>query len=172
LQARIALVDIFQRALTLKGDGQRGWQSQYRFPFVNVGEHGVYNITPDYGVLGVEIRSIPQDDLNALLEQVRAYCQSADLEVSVTVNENGIACDPDNPYLLKLLDSVRAAFGQAPALGKKLPGTSARFAPRGQGVVWGQSGLNPHARDERHYIPSIEGYYRALVEYGKVLSNH
>jgi succinyl-diaminopimelate desuccinylase len=170
LQARIALVDIFQRALMLKGD--KNWQSQYRFPFVNVGQHGVYNITPDYGVLGVEIRSIPQDDLGALLEQVSTYGQAADLEVNVTVNENGIACDPDNPYLLKLLDAVRAAFGQAPALGKKLPGTSARFAPRGQGVVWGQSGLNPHARDERHYIPSIEGYYRALVEYGKVLSNH
>ncbi|MBF8281992.1 MAG: hypothetical protein HW378_907, partial [Anaerolineales bacterium] len=48
MQARGALVEIFQRALTLKGEG--GWQSQYRFPFVNVGEPGVYNITADRGV--------------------------------------------------------------------------------------------------------------------------
>ena len=64
LQARLALVDLFQRQLTLKaGDG---WQSQYRFPFITVGLPGVYNITADRGVLGVEVRSIPQDDLNAL----------------------------------------------------------------------------------------------------------
>ena len=170
LQARIALVEIFQRALTLTGD--KGWQSQYRFPFINVGEHGVYNITPDHGVLGVEIRSIPQDSLNVLVEQVRAYCQSTNLDLNVTVNENGIACDPHNPYLLKLQEAVHTAFGQEPVLGKKLPGTSARFAPRGQGVVWGQSGIGPHARDERHYIPSISGYYRALVEYGKTVKNH
>jgi acetylornithine deacetylase/succinyl-diaminopimelate desuccinylase-like protein len=110
--------------------------------------------------------------LNVLVEQVRAYCQSTNLDLNVTVNENGIACDPHNPYLLKLQEAVHTAFGEEPVLGKKLPGTSARFAPRGQGVVWGQSGIGPHARDERHYIPSISGYYRALMEYGKALSNH
>ncbi len=163
--ARGALTEIFGRALTLKGDG--GWQSQYRFPFVNVGDPGVYNITADRGMLGVEIRSIPQDDLNALAAQVRDYCAGAGLEPNITVNEGGIACDPQNPYLLKLLDAVRASFGQEPKVGKKLPGTSARFAPRGQGVVWGQTGIGPHAKDERHFIPSMDGYYRALVEFGK-----
>jgi len=161
--ARNALSEIFQKSLTLKGEG--GWQSQYRYPFVSVGEYGVYNITADKGVLGVEIRSIPQDDLNAIAAQVNDYCASVGLELSISVNEGGIACDPDNPYLLKLLSAVHTAYAQAPRIGKKLPGTSARFAPRGQGVVWGQTGIGPHAKDERHYIPSIEGYYRALVEY-------
>jgi succinyl-diaminopimelate desuccinylase len=157
--ARGALTEIFGRALTLKGEG--GWQSQYRFPFVNVGEPGVYNITADRGVLGVEIRSIPQDDLNALAALVRDYCAGAGLELNITVNEGGIACNPQNPYLLKLLDAVRASFGQEPKVGRKLPGTSARFAPRGQGVVWGQTGIGPHAKDERHFIPSVAGYYRS-----------
>jgi len=31
-----------------------------------------------------------------------------------------------------------------------------------QAVVWGQSRLGPHAKDERHFIPGIEPYYRAL----------
>jgi succinyl-diaminopimelate desuccinylase len=165
-QARAALAEIFQRTLTL--NGANGWQSQYRFPFVNVGEAGVYNITAGRGVLGVEIRSIPQDDLSALAAQVRDYCAGAGLELDIVVNEGGIACDPHNPYLLRLLDAVRATFGQEPRLGRKLPGTSARFAPRGQGVVWGQTGIGPHARDERHFIPSIEGYYRALIRFGKL----
>ncbi len=85
--------------------------------------------------------------------------------------ENGIACAPDNAYLLALIQAVRQASGEEPRLGRKLPGTSARFAPAGQGIVWGQSGLGPHAKDERHYIPSIQPYYDALIEFAKVLNN-
>jgi hypothetical protein len=83
--------------------------------------------------------------------------------------ENGIACDLENPYLKALIQSVRSASGQEPILGRKLPGTSARFAPGGQGVVWGQSGLGPHSKVERHYIPSIMPYYRSLENLSKVL---
>lgn len=165
LRARGALVEIFERGLTLRGED--GWHSQYRFPFINVGISGVYNITADHGVMGVEIRCIPQDRLNGLAAEVQAYCAEAGLEFKVIVQEAGIACDPGNPYLRQLLDAVCAASEQPAAVGRKLPGTSARFAPGGQGVVWGQAGLGPHARDERHYVPSIEPYYRALVELGK-----
>jgi len=83
--------------------------------------------------------------------------------------ENGIACDPQNPYLLQLMDAFRRTSKMDPDIGKKLPGTSARFAPRGQGIVWGQSGLNPHAKDERHYIPSILPYYQVLENFSELL---
>ncbi|MCC6188155.1 MAG: M20/M25/M40 family metallo-hydrolase [Anaerolineales bacterium] len=165
LRARGALVEMFERGLTLHGED--GWHSQYRFPFINVGLSGVYNITADHGVMGVEIRCIPQDRLSGLAAEVQAYCAEAGLEFNVIVQEAGITCDPGNPYLRQLLDAVCAASEQPAAVGRKLPGTSARFAPGGQGVVWGQAGLGPHARDERHYVPSIEPYYRALVELGK-----
>ena len=90
-----------------------------------------------------------------------------------------MACDPNNPALKALLEAVKQASlalsgaGGAveagePRIGKKLPGTSARFAPGGQAVVWGQSGLGPHAKDERHYIPSIEPYYKSLNELAKL----
>jgi acetylornithine deacetylase/succinyl-diaminopimelate desuccinylase-like protein len=165
LEARQSLVGIFERGLTLQGEG--GWQSQYRFPFVNAGLPGVYNITADHGVLGVEVRSIPQDSLGALEAAIRDYCEGAGLTLNVVAREDGVACDPRNPYLRHLLDAVCAAGGQPAVVGRKLPGTSARFAPGGQGVVWGQSGHAPHARDERHFVPSIEPYYRALGEFGK-----
>jgi len=93
----------------------------------------------------------------------------------MNVMENGVACSPDNPALKALIESVKNAMSslseaeaQEPKIGKKLPGTSARFAPGGQAVVWGQTGIGPHARDERHYIPSIEPYYRALNELVKL----
>ncbi len=169
ISARAALAEIFAQHLTLQS--KDGWQSQARFPFIQLGTPGVYNITAAEGRLGVEIRPIPQDDLSALKAAVETYCAENDLTASFSVMENGIACSPDNPALLKLLDAVRTVSGQEPCIGKKLAGTSARFAPGGQAVVWGQSGIGPHAKDERHFVPSIAPYYEMLVELAKRTGN-
>ena len=166
IAARSALNEIFAQHLTLKSSD--GWQSQAKFPFINVGTPGLYNVTAAEGILGVEIRPIPEDDLQGLRLKVEEYCNENGLELCVSVMENGVACSPENPALQVLIESVKTASGSDPILGKKLPGTSARFAPDGQAVVWGQSGLGPHAKDERHYIPSIEPYYRALNELAKL----
>jgi succinyl-diaminopimelate desuccinylase len=160
IAARAALNEIFGQHLTLKSPD--GWQSQAKFPFINVGTPGMYNVTPGEGILGVEIRPIPKDDVEGLKWKVEEYCAKYGLELCLNVMENGVACSPDNPALLALIESVKIASGTEPKLGKKLPGTSARFAPGGEAVVWGQSGLGPHAKDERHFIPSIETYYRSL----------
>jgi di/tripeptidase len=95
-------------------------------------------------------------------KEVEDWCAKNGLEVDFSVMENGVACDPKNPALLMLIEAVRQVSGEDPKIGKKLPGTSARFAPDGQMVVWGQAGIGPHAKEERHYIPSIEPYYKAL----------
>jgi succinyl-diaminopimelate desuccinylase len=167
LQAREDISALLETELTLTSSDN--WRSQVNFPFIEIGRPGVYNIVPNFGRIGVEVRPIPQDDLDLVYEKLAEYCRVNELELSGSVMENGIACDPDNPYLLHLVDAVRKESGAEPVLGKKLPGTSARFAPGGQGVVWGQSGLGPHARDERHYLPSIRPYYDALSAYGEAL---
>jgi succinyl-diaminopimelate desuccinylase len=167
INARTALNEIFAKHLTLKAAD--GWQSQAKFPFINVGTVGVYNVTAAEGILGVEIRPIPQDDTSALRSEVEAYCSENGLEAKFTVMENGVACDRDNPALIALIEAVKqASGGQDARIGRKLPGTSARFAPGGQAVVWGQSGVGPHAKNEAHYIPSIEPYYRSLNELAKL----
>ena len=160
IHVRTALHEIFARQLTL--EAADGWVSQARFPFLNVGTPGVYNITADEGVLGVEIRPIPGDGVAPLKEGVEEYCQKNDLEFRLLAMENGVACSPENPALQLLVEAVKRTAGRNPRIAKKLAGTSARFAPGGQGVVWGQSGIGPHSRDERHYIPSIMPYYEAL----------
>jgi acetylornithine deacetylase len=166
IAARSALSEIFAQHLTLKSVD--GWQSQAKFPFINVGTPGIYNVTAGEGILGVEIRSIPQDDLNGLRSAVEEYCSANELELCVSVMENGVACDPNNPALKALVEAVKQAGEKEPRIGKKLPGTSARFAPGGQAVVWGQSGVGPHAKNEAHYIPSIEPYYKSLNELAKL----
>ena len=57
IAARSELNEIFAKQLTLKSSD--GWQSQAKFPFINVGTPGVYNVTAGEGILGVEIRPIP-----------------------------------------------------------------------------------------------------------------
>jgi succinyl-diaminopimelate desuccinylase len=167
ISARAALNEIFKNRLTLSSSD--GWQSQAKFPFTKVGTPGVYNITAAEGVLGVEIRPIPQDNTVELKKDVSQYCLDNQLEVVFAVNEDGVACDNDNPALLALIKAVKTVSGTDPKTGKKLAGTSARFAPGGQAVVWGQTGVGPHAKGEKHFIPSIEPYYRSLVEFGKEL---
>lgn len=164
LEARTQIEAILSRHLTLVGED--GWKSQARFPFIQVGTPGVYNISADSGLLGVEVRSIPEDDIASLTDELRAYCSSEDLDLRFSVMENGVACDPKNRYLGALVQAVEQASGQPPVLGRKLAGTSARFAPQGQGLVWGQSGVGPHSKDERHFIPSILPYYQALEAFG------
>ena len=166
ITARSALNEIFAKHLTLKASD--GWQSQAKFPFINVGTPGVYNVTAAEGILGVEIRLIPQDDTFKLKDEVQAYCKANGLEAKFSVMENGVACDANNPALHALIESVKQVSRSEPRIGKKLPGTSARFAPGGQAVVWGQSGLGPHAKDEQHFIPSIEPYYKSLSELAKL----
>jgi succinyl-diaminopimelate desuccinylase len=164
IAARSALNEIFAKHLTLKSPD--GWQSQAKFPFINVGTPGIYNVTAGEGILGVEIRPIPQDDVEGLRSKVESYCVENGLEVNFSVMENGVVCDPNNPALKALIEAVKQASGGVePRIGRKLPGTSARFAPGGQAVVWGQSGIGPHAKNEAHFIPSIEPYYRALNEF-------
>ena len=68
-----------------------------------------------------------------------------------------------------MIEAARKASGADPRIGKKLAGTSARFAPGSQGVVWGQSGIGPHAKDERHFIPSIMPYYETLNVWSELL---
>jgi succinyl-diaminopimelate desuccinylase len=131
--ARNGIEQILQRRLTLSSED--GWRSHIAFPFIQVGTPGIYNITADTGRLGVEVRPIPQDNLVEIRSELEAYCQENDLELQVSVMENGVACDPENPYLNKLIQAIRQVSGEEPRLGKKLPGTSARFAPDGHGSV-------------------------------------
>ncbi len=151
---------IGERNLTLKSESN--WVSQLRFPFLRVGNEGIFNITADISRIGVEARTIPNDRLGDFYAELKTYCNEHELDLDLQVMEDGIACNPENPYLLKLVSAYRTVAGIEPVLGRKLPGTSARFAPKGQGIVWGQSGVGPHSMNERHYIPSILPYYQIL----------
>ena len=160
IEARSAVAATFKRHLTLSSVD--GWQSTARVPFLNVGEPGVYNITAGEGVLGLEVRPIPSDDMDALVANLEAVAAELGLEAVVELADAGIACPSDNPHLAHLLAAVEDTSGVPAVVARKKPGTSARFAPGGNAVVWGQTGIGPHSKEERHYIPSIGPYLKVL----------
>ncbi len=160
--------DLLRRLATrLHLEGEGAWRSTVSFPFVRVGEPGLFNITADHGLLGVEVRTLPEDPVDQLVSEIQAFCAESAMQAEVIAAEDGIACDPANPYVEHLLQAVRQVSGTEPSITRKLPATSARFAPGGQGVVWGQTGIGPHAADERHFLPSIEPYYQALEAFAQ-----
>lgn len=167
LATRDAVQQILHERLTL--NAADGWKTDFRFPYISVGQPGVYNITADRGYLGLEIRPIPQDDVAGLLDALQQCAQSHGLEVDIQTREPGVACRPDNPCLQALICAVRDVSHEEPRIGRKKPGTSGRFAPQGQAVIWGQTGIGPHTPAERHYIPSIPGHYAALERYAELL---
>ena len=140
LSAREALRKLFAKHLTLKTAD--GWQSQAKFAYIQVGTPGIFNITPDRGSLGVEIRPIPQDDVSKMRAEIEALAAELQLEFLPSAWEPGVACDPENGYLKALLAGITAAGGDV-RIGRKGAGTSARFAPGGQAVVWGQTASAP-----------------------------
>ncbi len=145
------------------------WVTQVRFPFFLAGQEGLYNITADRGVLGVEVRAIPEDDMAPFVQALTAYAEEHGLRLVAESVTDGVAVDPRNPYFQALHAATRDAWGQPAALCRKKPASSIRYAPRDRGVVWGQSGWGPHRADERHYIPSIGPYYAALQAYARRL---
>lgn len=167
LEIKKDINSMLEKYLTL--NSPEGWQSQIKYPFIQVGTPGIYNISADQGMFGVEIRPIPKDNLAELKAELDDFCNVHNLNLTILAMENGVACSPDNPYLQTLVQVVQDLSQRSPRIGRKLPGTSARFAPGGQAIVWGQTGLYPHARSERHYIPSIKPYYQALEELSKRL---
>ncbi|MBP7148056.1 MAG: M20/M25/M40 family metallo-hydrolase [Acidobacteria bacterium] len=163
IEVRERVAAILPRYLTLaRADG---WNSAAAFPFLNVGEPGVYNLSAAEGVLGLEVRPIPEDDHGALLAALAEVAAECGVELLVDVIEGGMACPDEDPHVARLAAAVERVGGGPPRVGRKLAGTSARFAPGGRAVVWGQSGVGPHTREERHYVPSIAPYLAALDEF-------
>ncbi len=168
VEARARLLEAGRACLHLEGPDS--WRSQLSFPYLVSGTRGVFNLTPDRAAMGIEVRSLPDDRLPALVETLRSLADTQGFELDLHSHEAGIRCDPANPFARALLQAVRETSGREPVVGRKLHATSARFAPNGQGIVWGQSGLAPHAAGERHYLPSILPYFRALTRFGELLA--
>lgn len=120
-------------------------------------------------ITGFDIRDIQEHAgiVDQWRDETRRHLSSVGVELQ-TVNEGaGWQCPADNPHFIKLQKAYEAVVGEpSPGLGK-LHGNDGRFFD-GNAVVWGQTGVSPHGKNEAHYIPSIGKYMEALDALGEM----
>lgn len=142
------------------------WKTSFMLSYFKSGEIGNFNTTPERAEAGIEIRPIPEDDFDALINGIYDEAERLSIDCEFVNQERGISTAPSHPFVARVLKAISTIDGKGESeyLGNgKLPGTQARFAPHGCAqIVFGQSGIGPHSKNEAHYIPSIIPYYRVL----------
>ena len=166
LEKILVLIDHIKKKIpeSLKSD----WMTTFVIPYLKSGEIDNFNTMPKRAEAGLEIRPIPEDDIQPLLNRMEKEADELGINYSYVNCEQGIKTSVEDSRVKTLLEIIGNVYGGSSAdhLGTgKLPGTQARFAPEGcAAIVFGQSGIGPHSDNEAHYIPSIMPYYKILEQ--------
>ncbi|MEO0162508.1 MAG: M20/M25/M40 family metallo-hydrolase [candidate division WOR-3 bacterium] len=143
------------------------WKTTFTFPYFLSGEIGNFNTTPTVAWAGLEVRPIPEENIEKIITHITELGKQFDLSIEYINKEPGITTPLKNSFLQSLLQ-ILATFGGGKIddyLGKgKIHATQARFI-KSPVVILGQSGINPHGAHEAHYIPSIMPYYHLMREF-------
>ena len=125
----------------------------------------IYNRVPDECTIGLDIRFIPELDSNDILAEI---AKVTDGEIVVKAVEDGVNVKPDNPYILKLQESMqRTAPGLPAALAAQHGGSDTRFfAAKGiPAIEMGPSGDGWHGEHEYVELDSVRQLEDILVDY-------
>ncbi len=71
------------------------------------------NLVPDRATIGIDIRTIPGQDEDAIIERMQAILGS-DSEVKKILSVEGIATDPQNEWVRQVFDIVAPSLGTRP----------------------------------------------------------
>jgi len=137
--------------------GPEHWHRTLNFSIIQAGKS--LNQVPDYAEALFDIRYTETDNLDELLEQIRAAIQGELLEES----REPLFLGGDSPHLDLLLE-IADKTGTGAAHGA----SDARFLSNYgiKGVVWGADGdMSQHALDEHVNIASIRALYDALNDF-------
>lgn len=142
----------------------------YEFPSINLSKiegGNVYNKVPDYCKMSLDIRFLPQQNIDEILEQIKSIAGE-----NVTIYSQGdpVKTDINNPYVKKLIESIAVVSKQ---------GNTSTFGQHGSAdtrffskynipaVEFGPCGENWHGDDEYAILKSVELYKEILVQFAK-----
>ncbi len=136
-------------------------------PSINLGriEGGrAVNMVPDHCTMVVDVRYLPGQDPEAILNEVRAL---EGIEVTRTFIHPPVAISRANPYVRALRDSVaRSIRGEVMSVGRDGASDAAAFIEAGvPAVEFGPAGAGHHGPDEWVSLSSLARYRRALVDF-------
>ena len=132
---------------------EQRWKTTLQLSYISAGIQQNFNIAAREASAGIEIRPAFDEHTDAVRRIVRESAPTWGLDVKYVNNESAVSVDPADPRVRRIVEAASAATGvDAEALigAGKLPATQARFAPAGcAAIVWGQSGVGPHAPPTR-----------------------
>ncbi|MDP9310068.1 MAG: M20 family metallopeptidase [Chloroflexota bacterium] len=121
-----------------------------------------HNRVPVDASLKLDIRRVPDDDPDAILQFVQASFPDATIEAGHCGST--LATSPEHPEVLKLVDAASAVLGQQPAFRDEHFGSDARFYSEvgTAAVCFGPAGSGLHSHEEWVSVDSLEQFYHVL----------
>ena len=157
--------DVFRRIETLPFS--RESSDLFDRPSINLSRiHGgdAFNKVPDRCRMDVDIRYLPGQDTEAILEQIRAL---PDVEIVRSFMRAPAIVSRTSPYVLALRDAVSASIeGEALSIGRDGASDAISFLEAGiPAVEFGPVGAGHHGPEEWVSVGSLAVYRRALVDF-------
>lgn len=161
--------DVFRRIETMPFS--RESSDLFDRPSINLSRiHGgdAFNKVPDRCRMDVDIRYLPGQNTEEILDQIRAL---PDVEIVRCFTRAPAIVSRTSPYVLALRDAVSASIeGEALSIGRDGASDAISFLEAGiPAVEFGPVGAGHHGPDEWVSITSLQVYRRALVDFVNAL---
>jgi succinyl-diaminopimelate desuccinylase len=165
--AVLKAIDVFRRIESLPFS--RESSELFDRPSINLGRIAggdAVNKVPDLCIMDVDIRYLPNQDPDAILEQIRTI---DDMEIRRTFVFPPAYVSRSNPYVVTLCDVVRKdAPGESVSVGRDGASDAVSFLKAGvPAVEFGPSGAGHHGPEEWVSIASLARYRQYLVEFAQ-----
>ncbi|MBT2686234.1 ArgE/DapE family deacylase [Bacillus sp. ISL-37] len=141
----------------------------YQSPSINLaiisgGE--VFNKVPDYCVMSLDIRYLPGQDPDSIVQQIESI---SDGKVTVGLKGIPVATERDNIFITQLKPVLEKHIGgEAVIFGQHGAADTQFFAAQGiPAIEFGPSGANWHGDNEYIELESLEKYKDILIDYVK-----
>jgi succinyl-diaminopimelate desuccinylase len=167
--AVLKAIDVFRAIESLPFS--RESSEMFDRPSINLGRiHGgdAINKVPDECTMVVDVRYLPGQDPNQVLEQVR---QIPSIDVTRTFIHPPVTVARTDPYVRALREAVtRSIHGEALSVGRDGASDAAAFLGAGiPAVEFGPAGGGHHGPDEWVSLSSLARYRRSLVDFVREL---
>jgi succinyl-diaminopimelate desuccinylase len=168
--AVLKALDVFRRIEALPF--ARESSDLFDRPSMNLGRivgGDALNRVPERCVIDVDIRYVPGQDAEAILEAVAAL---PDVEVAKVFHRAPAIVTRDDPYVRTLADAIAAVrpVGERISVGRDGTSDAISFLEAGMPAVeFGPIGGGHHGPEEWVSVPSLVDYRRMLVEFAELV---
>jgi succinyl-diaminopimelate desuccinylase len=167
--AVLKAIDVFRRIECMPFS--RESSELFDRPSINLGRIAggdAVNKVPDECVMHVDIRYLPNQDPDEILDQIRTI---EDISIRRTFVFPPAYVSRSNPFVVALCETVsRGARGDSVSVGRDGASDAVSFLKAGvPAVEFGPAGAGHHGPEEWVSIASLSRYRKALVDFARVL---